>query len=344
MKKFSLYTLALLVGALTIFSCQEKDRAFPEFEDLEKGAYPRLVEGVFGDLDYEHFDNPDSSSLSFTVEFYDENQGADVAEYSWSVKYGDNFGPTTFKTYTRSDFTTNADGLPQLTATLTFAEIFSALGMTIDDFLLTTDFQLDATLTMSNGKTFTFDNTGSNIIGQPTFQGLFRYVPAVTKKPCNSILAGTFVESTATNTNQEAGIGWDNCAGNTWIGEVRLEAVHDPTTFDPGLYNVYSTDSTLAVELDDASFGNYYPCYGTTAQSNLPNGDGTGNVQVTESCGKMGFSGASQWGEVFSFVKVEVDGPTLTLGWVNDYGEGGEIELTRDDGTAWQTDLFCEGC
>ena len=65
MKKFSLYTLALLVGALTIFSCKEKDRAFPEFDDVEKGAYPRLVEGVFGDLDYEFWDNTDSSSFIF---------------------------------------------------------------------------------------------------------------------------------------------------------------------------------------------------------------------------------------------------------------------------------------
>ncbi len=340
MKKFSLYTLALLVGALTFFSCQEKDRAFPEFEDLEKGAYPRLVEGVFGDLDYENFDNADSSSLSFTVEFYDENNGADVTEYSWSVKYGDTFGPTTFKTYAKSDFTTNADGLPQLTATFTFAEIFTALGMTIDDFELTTDFQLDATLTMANGKSFTFDNTGSNIIGQPTFQGMFRYTPAVTKKPCNSILAGTFVESSVTNTAPNPDIGWAACAGNTWIGEVRLEAVHDPATFDPGLYNVYSTDSTLAVEYNDASFGNYYPCYAPADGTSLPLGD----VQVTESCGKMGFSGASQWGEVFTFNKVEVDGPKLTLGWENDYGEGGEVILTRDDGTAWQSDLFCEGC
>lgn len=342
MKKFSLYTLALLVGALTIFSCQEKDRAFPEFEDLEKGAYPRLVEGVFGDLDYEHFDNPDSSSLSFTVEFYDENQGADVAEYSWSVKYGDNFGPTTFKTYTRSDFTTNADGLPQLTATLTFAEIFSALGMTIDDFLLTTDFQLDATLTMSNGKSFTFDNTGSNIIGQPTFQGLFRYVPAVTKKPCNSVLAGSFDAETKA-TNQMAGIGWDDCDGNTWTGAVRFEAEHDPTTFDPGTYVAYSVNDN-GVELEDGSVGVYYTCYTGTLTDDTGAALPLGDIRITESCGKLGWAGASQWGEVYTFVKVEVDGATLTLGWTNDYGEGGEAELTRTDGEAWQTDLFCDGC
>jgi len=341
MKKFSLYTLALLVGALTIFSCQEKDRAFPEFDELEKGAYPRLVEGVNGDLDYENFDNPDSSSLSFTVEFYDENNGAGVSEYSWSAKYG-TFGPATFKTFTTSDFTTNADGLPQLTATLTFAEIFAALGMTIDDFELTTDFQLDATLTMSNGKSFTYDNTGTNIIGQPTFQGLFRYTPAVTKKPCNSILAGTFAAETKA-TDQGAGIGWDACAGTTYTTTVRLEAEHDAATFDPGSYVPYSINDN-GVELEDGSMGVYYTCYTGTLTDDTGAALPLGDVRIIESCGKMGFVGASQWGEVYTFVKVEVDCPVLSLGWTNDYGEGGEVELTRDDGNAWQSDLFCEGC
>lgn len=341
MKKFSLYTFAFLVAALTIFSCKEKERAFPEFADIEHGAYARMVSnGVAGDLDYENPNNHDSSSLTFTVEFYDENQGNDVVEYSWTAKYGDNFGPTTFKTYTKSDFTKNADGLPELTATFTFEEIFAALNMTIADFELTTDFQLDATLTMANGKKFTFVNSGTNVVGQPTFNSFFRYTPPVTKKPCNSVLAGTY-NAKVTVTDQMAGIGWDACGGNTWEGVVRFEAEHDETTFDPGSYIMYSTDPTLAVELEDASMGAYYGCYTVAADgSNLPLGD----LRFIESCGKMGFTGGSQWGEVWSFVKVEVDGATLTLGLVNDYGEGGEVELTRTDGTAWQTDLFCEGC
>lgn len=341
MKKFSLYTLALLFGTLTIFSCKEKDRAFPEFEDLEKGAYPRLVEGIFGDLDYENHLDTDSSSLSFTVEFYDENNGADVSEYSWSAQYG-TFGPTTFRTFTKSDFTSNADGLPQLTATFTFAEIFSALGMTLDDFELTKDFQLNATLTMANGKTFTIDNTGSNILGQPTFQGLFRYTPSVTKKPCNSILAGTF-EAETKATDQVAGIGWDGCAGNTWEGTVRLEAEHDATTFDPGSYIGYSINDN-GVELEDGSLGVYYTCYTGTLTDDTGGALPLGDIRFIESCGKMGIVGASQWGEIWSFTNVEPDGATLKLLLINDYGEGGEIELTRTDGQAWQTDLFCEGC
>ena len=197
----------------------------------------------------------------------------------------------------------------------------------------------------NSGQEFGFDNSGPTILGQPTFAALFRITPDVINKPCNSLLAGTY-EAAATVTNQMAGIGWDGCGGNTWNGIVRIEAIHDPTTFDVGAYRIFSTDAVLATEFDDASFGSYYACYGTTADSNLPNGTGgaDGDVMVTESCGLMSFSGGSQWGEVFSFNRVEASGPDLTLGWTNDYGEGGEVVLTRTDGTAWQTDLFCDGC
>jgi hypothetical protein len=327
---------------MTIFSCSEKDRAFPEFgdSDVQTGGFPRLVEGVFGDLDFEHPNDSDSSSLSFVVEFYDNNNGRDVASYTWFAQYGDDFPRTQVKSWSAGDFTTNSDGLPQLSATITFDEIFNALGMTIDDFLLTTDFFLTAELAMNDGRVFDFNNTGSNVIGQPTFQALFSYTPAVTKKPCNSILAGTYNASIEV-TNQMAGIGWDGCDGNTWEGTVRIEAEHDPTTFDAGSYVIYSTEPATMIENEDASFGIYRGCYTINDMgTNLPLGD----LRITESCGKMGFAGSSQWGEVWTFVKVEVDGPNLTLGMTNDYGEGGEVTLERTDGTTWQTDLFCEGC
>jgi len=336
MKKLSLYTLALCLSIFTIISCSEKERAFPEIQDSGQGAFPRLVEGVFGDLDFENPNDPDSSFIAFTVEFYDNNNGKNVTEYEWSVRYGDLFGPAVVRTFTPSDFTTNAQGLPQLSVNFTFTELFDALGMTIDDFLLTTNFVLDAKLRTNSGQEFRFDNTGPTVLGQPTFAALFQINPLpVTKKPCNSILAGSY-DAEVTVTNQDAGIGWDGCAGNTWSGSVRIEAEHDPTSFDVGVYQVYSTDPTTMIENEDTSFGVFRGCY-TIADdgSNLPLGD----LRISESCGVMSFTGASQWGEVYSFVKVEVNGPDLTLGWINDYGEGGEVTLSRTDGTTWQTDL-----
>ena len=330
MKKIHYYIFAFFTIAFTLFTCKEKA--------LTENAYARLISaGVAGDLDYENPNNHDSSFLTFTVEFYDGNEGADVVEYSWAVKYGDNFGPVIFKTYTKSDFIKNTNGLPELTVTLTFEEIFNALNMTINDFELTTDFQLDATLTTSNGKKFTFVS-GANVVCQSPSQGFFRYIPSVTKKPCQSKLAGTYHAKVITNIDV---LPWGNPCVVEWEGVIRLEAEHNPISFDSGSYIIYSIDPDLAVELEDASMGVYYGCYTINAdRSNLPLGD----IRLTESCGRLEYTGTSQWGEIWSIVNVEVNGATLILGIVSDYGEGGEIKLIHTDGAVWQTNLFCEGC
>jgi len=147
---------------------------------------------------------------------------------------------------------------------------------------------------------------------------------------------GTFTAETLV-ISTGAGISWDGCDGNTWSGEVRFEQV------DLGVYQIFSTDAGNGEEYaDDVSMGAYYGCYGTTSPDNVPNGD----LRLVESCNNLSWSGSSQWGEVYSFNKVEVsaDGTQLTLGWSNDYGEAGETVLTRTDGILWNSGLKCVGC
>ena len=52
--------------------------------------------------------------------------------------------------------------------------------------------------------------------------------------------------------------------------------------------------------------------------------------------GDLGFSGSSQWGEVFSISDVLMDSTQLYFQWTNDYGEGAAVELIRQDGQLWQ--------
>ncbi len=73
-----------LLASIVFVACEEKETPFNEFEDLEYGAIPRLVEGPTGVFDYL---NPSDSKIEFTVEFYDENQGKGVASYTWGVQY-----------------------------------------------------------------------------------------------------------------------------------------------------------------------------------------------------------------------------------------------------------------
>ncbi len=147
-----------------------------------------------------------------------------------------------------------------------------------------------------------------------------------------SALAGVF-DAVVTSTNQAAGIGWDDCAGNEWTGLVEWERQHTLPE-DDGIYRVLTTAPTTEV-FEDASHGAYYSCYGTDAQANLPNGD----LRVTDTDGVLAITGASQWGEVYAVTDVVVDGTVLTFNWTNDYGEGAAIQLTRQDGVDWPADL-----
>ncbi|MDB4163061.1 hypothetical protein N9602_04225, partial [Saprospiraceae bacterium] len=122
---------------------------------------------------------------------------------------------------------------------------------------------------------------------------------------------------------------WDGNAGMVWEGPVTFVRQQlNPN--DDGEY-VISTQNGAADPLDDISFGAYYAGYATDAQGSLPNGD----LRLRDIDNKLSITGASQWGEVFSIENIVVDGATLSFKWTNDYGEGAEIVLTRDDGEDW---------
>ncbi|MFT4534150.1 MAG: hypothetical protein ACJA1A_002052 [Saprospiraceae bacterium] len=143
-----------------------------------------------------------------------------------------------------------------------------------------------------------------------------------------SALAGELT-GTATLTSQEAGIGWDACAGEVWTGPVIFDR-QQLSPFEDGEYLV-RTMNVGQEFFEDLSFGAFYPCYGTTSQGSLPLGD----LRLIDIDNTLSFSGASQWGEVYSISNVSTDGATLTFNWVNDYGEGALIQLVRNDGEAW---------
>ena len=190
---------------------------------------------------------------------------------------------------------------------------------------------------MNDGRTFDSNNTTSNIQGQPVYRGLFSIRQGVINVPCFSKLSGTY-EVTATSTNQMAGIGWDGCEGATFTTTVRFEALHDEEVFNTGFYKIYTVNAN-GVELEDPSFGGYYTCYTGTQTDDTGASLPLGDVQLVDDCGALFFQGTSQWGELYSFNAVTVNGADLTLDWVNDYGEGASVRITRLDGTEWPTDL-----
>ncbi|MEJ6613336.1 MAG: hypothetical protein QNK64_09365 [Saprospiraceae bacterium] len=144
-----------------------------------------------------------------------------------------------------------------------------------------------------------------------------------------SALAGLCSGKATVTAQGGAAAGWDGNAGMVWEGPVTFVRQQlNPN--DDGEY-VISTQNGAADPLDDISFGAYYAGYATDAQGSLPNGD----LRLRDIDNKLSITGASQWGEVFSIENVVVDGATLSFKWTNDYGEGAEIVLTRDDGEDW---------
>ncbi|MFT4534154.1 MAG: hypothetical protein ACJA1A_002048 [Saprospiraceae bacterium] len=141
-----------------------------------------------------------------------------------------------------------------------------------------------------------------------------------------SALAGTMTAVT-TATNQEAGIGWDGCTG-VWEGSVEFRR-QQLLPNDDGEYKIFTTvEGGEAIE--DMSFGAYYPCYMADGTS-VPLGD----LRLMDIDNKLSFTGASQWGEVFSISNVSVTDGVLSFNWTNDYGEGAHVALTRTDGEVW---------
>ncbi len=330
-KILSLYPYAL-VALMVFFTACEQDRAFPEFADVQTGAVPRQIGDTEGTFDFE---NIDGSQLTFTVEFYDVNQGRDVSSYSWAVTYA-GMGPASIKSFDSSQFSPNSDGFPQITITITFNEVLAALGITSDGIVPGESFTLLGSITMNDGRVFDANNTTSNVQGQPLFNGLFQIRQGVENVPCFSKLAGTF-DAAAAATNQMAGIGWDDCDGNNFTTTVIWNAEHDPEVFGTGTYFVESLNANGEVR-DDVSMGIYYTCY-TSSQTNDGGNLPLGDVRVNDDCGSLFFTGSSQWGELYSFNAVSANGADLTLDIVNDYGEGGSVRLTRQDGMDWPGDL-----
>jgi len=315
MNKFH-FILILLIGSILV-ACEEKERIFPEFGDgdVSTGAFARLTDGVNGIFD---FYDPAASEIDFTVEFYDLNEGRDVASYSWTASYldsetGERSPEVEVLSIPASDFIINDFGLPSTTVRFNLLNTLDALGMSVDSIEGGDQIRYEGTITLEDGRTFTRFNTGSNVISGASFRGTFVVDQSII---CPSDLEGTFEVVTTTPTAWPDGT---SCDPNKWTGEVTW------TETAEGVYTV-----------SDFSYGAYHACYGGVGSGEpaSPSFPG-GSLQVQDACNILSPIGASQFGELYTFNSVSVDGATLTIDWENDYGESGVSEITRTDGKEW---------
>ena len=122
---------------------------------------------------------------------------------------------------------------------------------------------------------------------------------------CSSNLAGTYQGMTTA----------------TWCGD------SDPWSFSV----TFTEDAAGEYDIDDFSFGAFDVCYGGRtdySSGSLP----LGNLRMVDVCNNISLKGTSQWGEVFTWHSLTVNGTEMTIVWTNDYGEGGTAVLTNPNG------------
>lgn len=305
--KYLFLCLSLLIVA---GACEDIEEPFVEFDDLEKGAFARLTDGINGEFNFFDVAN---SSINFTVEFYDENNGNNVEQYAWTVAYDDrsdadnDLPAVALRTFGKGDFSPNDRGLPSLTVTFTFQEVLDALGLTRDDINGGDTFILNATITKTDGSTFDANNTGANVIGQNTFNALFQIRQNVV---CPSDLGGTY---TATTT----GTSTDPCCPDETTLEGQTVTLTDQGS---GVYTISDWSAGLYFE--------WYEIYGITADYVAA---GNLNAELTDACGVISIPTLTEpFGTETVFTDVSIDEATgvITYTWTNGFDDTATVILT----------------
>ncbi len=301
MNKYNLSVIFAVLLILTIGCADDELKPIITFDDAGKGAYVALLQETARDINL--FDIS-GSQYGYDVEFIDLEGGKLVAEYALDFTFvdrnpdnGDNStGPTRFRSYSSGDFVQNSNGNQGITGiTISASELISAAGISQDDLLAGDRFVIDGNVITVDGAVFTSSNSSAAVNGA-AFRGHFRFTLIAS---CPTSLEGTY----------------DYTLLKSWCDDVSINT---------GTVTLTLTGS--GYDIDDFAFGAYFPCYGEAAALPL------GNLRMVDVCNKISITGASQWGEVYTWHSLVVDGNDLTIEWSNDYGEGGTSTIHNPSG------------
>ena len=79
----------------------------------------------------------------------------------------------------------------------------------------------------------------------------------------------------------------------------------------------------------DLGFGQY----GSSCWNDSP--ATSGNATFQDVCNEIISGGLDQYGLTYIWVITDVSGPNLSMSWTNDYADGGDVVITRTDGSDW---------
>lgn len=146
-----------------------------------------------------------------------------------------------------------------------------------------------------------------------------------------STSTGTYRSSNTMNFN----VGCvSNLAGTHTFVSTMLVAANSQTACpsDPVSGEVTFTDLGCGVyACSDMGFGQYEStCWNDSAASD-------GAASFDDVCDELTVYGADQYGLVYDWTIVSVEGPELTIQWTNDYADSGTAVITREGGEDWPT-------
>lgn len=320
MKNLKFYT-ALVMGMVLISCSSDEPTVDQVVNDTIRGAVLRTVQTIspsFNSLDT-------SSTWDIEIEAQDAEGGDLLSQVNMYVRFSDNTLEDTngdgeideldddFSTdesgvimsVPASAFTEGPFGFPRTLLSLSFQESLDAVGITDPAVYTGGDtFIIRLELILTDGRTYTDVDASGNVSGGSFFSSPFAYTAALV---CPSSLEGTH---TFVSTNLQAVTG--SCPAGPVVGSVTW------TNLGGGQYSV-----------SDLGFGQYE----STCWDDGP-ATSSGGI-FTDACNLIISGGLDQYGLIYTWVVTDVTGPNLTMSWSNDYGDGGDVVITREGGEDW---------
>lgn len=169
------------------------------FEKATIGSYIRLVQLNTGEFDLE---NTGTSALDYEVDFVDQANGNEVAEYQLEVQFFDNTPAggaasqekRVYKTFSKGDFSDSANGNKGIRVTIPFTDLTTLFGISADDVLAGDNFAFFGTVTQDDGATYASTNSTSTVRGS-AFGGYFDFNGKATCPQPNDVFVGSYTIS-----------------------------------------------------------------------------------------------------------------------------------------------------
>lgn len=159
-----------LLFLIVLLSCNDDEKAVDiVFGEAQVGAVLRTQS-----IDNLTFDTSQPErSIQFTLEYQDGQEVSLLSDVEFFVSFVDNTlnngnnsrTSEIFITLSDQDFTTGINGLPVTDITITTQELLEALDLENSQISCTDKFVIDLTLNLTDGRSFSNDNTNGPIIG-----------------------------------------------------------------------------------------------------------------------------------------------------------------------------------